>query len=146
MSIFQQINVATQANIGAPGPLPSFLVGLSDATLADLSARLDAATMASPHLAPLAGMGFVRVADPPPPALRWITPYQFLQRFTAAERIAIEGSTDKAVQDFLFELGKLPVDQESLNLDDPQTQQGVGYLASAGVALIGAGRPAQILA
>lgn len=149
MSTYQQIVVATQANVGARGPLPAFLVGLSDTTLADLSAHLDPTSMESPHLAPLAGMGFTRVSDPPSNP-RWVSPYTFLQRFTPAERQAIEASTDKVVVDFLTLLHAIPPGSDGVStgvyLDDPQTQGAVAYMASSGVALIGAGRPAQILA
>ena len=47
--------------VGEPGPLPADLVGLDDATLADLSVHLDQDACAELGYA---GEGFFRVADP----------------------------------------------------------------------------------
>lgn len=144
MTTYQQINVLTQANVGTPGPLPAALEGLSEASLANLAAALDPAQLADPTIAAYAQSGFKRVADPAPDP-RWITLYQFFQRFTAAERQAIEASTDAAVKDFLQVLNTLPTSGPSLCLDDPNTQAGVNYLEQT-AKLIASGRAAQILA
>lgn len=134
---YQRVVVSTGANVGAPGPLPEELMGLSDATLANLPAALPEATLAQLGYT---NAGFLPVADPPPATPRIISHYDFLNRFTSAERVAIRGSTDGAVVDLM----DMMREAAAVNLDDAATQQGVSYLASLG--LIGAARPAAILA
>lgn len=58
-----------------------------------------------------------------------ITKLAFLNRFTLTERMAIRSSTDPIVADImnLLEIA------EYVNLTDPNTTQGVGYLAMVGV-------------
>jgi len=73
-----------------------------------------------------------------PPAQ--LTQLAFLRRFTAPERIAIRGSADPVVIDFLHLLSLA----REIRLDDPDTLAGVGYLEQAG--LVVAGRAAEILA
>jgi len=57
-----------------------------------------------------------------------LSPAEFMQRFTVQERIAIRGErgTDPVVHDFL---SLLEVAQ-NVDLDDPATVAGVGYLVS----------------
>jgi hypothetical protein len=70
---------------------------------------------------------------------RRLSKYEFLSLYTPQERIAIRGSTDPMVVDIQEMLGiALEVD-----LDNPATQQSVGYLAAAG--LIQPARAAEIL-
>lgn len=128
MSIYQQINVATHANVGAPGPLLANLVGLSDETLADLSAHLDTATMADPAMAGLQGTGFVPVATPPP-SVRILSHYDFMMRIPQPKRVAIRASTDGVVVDFVAMMGAAT----NVNLDDPQTDAGLNYCVSVGL-------------
>lgn len=134
---YQRIVVSTGANVGAPGPLPDELMGLADATLANLPAELPEATLAQLGYS---DAGFLPVADPPPPPLRTLARIDFIRRFTAAEMGAIQGSADPLVKNFLFMLTVV----DAVELDNPDTQNGVGYLAQAG--LITADRPAVILA
>lgn len=143
MIVYQRIAVSTGAHVGDAGPLPEHLVGLDEATLANLPAALNAATLQELGLE---DTGFlpIEVADPPAPAPRWISVYQYLQRFTPTERQDIEASADKVVIDLLMVLHSLPQDGPSLYLDDPETQGGANYLEQAG--LIAAGRAAEILA
>lgn len=63
MTNYQRITVSTGAEIGEPAPLPADLMGLTDDSLADLSAALNAE--ACEQLG-YAGQGFLPVADPEP--------------------------------------------------------------------------------
>lgn len=60
-----------------------------------------------------------------------LSPYQFLNRFTPAERIAARtlAKTDPVVEDILF----MVQNAQNVYLTDPATIQGVGYLQSVGV-------------
>lgn len=69
-----------------------------------------------------------------------LTKLQFLRRFTTQERIAIRGSTNPVIVDFM-QLLDLALD---VRLDDPDTVDGLHYLES--LNLIGVGRAAEILA
>jgi hypothetical protein len=71
-----------------------------------------------------------------------IEPFDFLNRFTAAERVAIRtaAQTNGAIADYVAMLDAAP----SVVLTDPLTMGGVQALEAAG--LIGAGRAAEILA
>ena len=78
----------------------------------------------------------------PPFNPRWLPPYSFLQRFTLAERVAIltASATDTTVGLIVTMLQTI----RNVHLDNPETQQGVGYLAQIGV--IEAERVAEVLA
>ena len=69
-----------------------------------------------------------------------MSPFAFMRRFTAQERIAIRASTDPILADFLWLLGQAP----DVRLDDPDTIAGVNYVESLG--LVVPGRGAEILA
>lgn len=87
---------------------------------------------------------FTQELVPPVPVLvydgrRRLSRYEFLSLYTPQERIAIRGSTNPVVVDIQEMLGMaLEVD-----LDNPATQQSVGYLAAAG--LLQPTRAAEIL-
>lgn len=70
----------------------------------------------------------------------WLSATDFMRRFTLGERVAIRGSTDPVVVDFLDLLDKSP----NVNLKDALTIQGIQYLEAQG--LLTNGRSAQILA
>lgn len=81
----------------------------------------------------------VVVAAPVQPL--WVSSYQFILLFTAAETTAIRASTDANVQHWLFALSVA----QQVDLNDTATvQPGLGYLASLG--LITSARMAQIIA
>ena len=127
--------------MGVPAPLPAELVGLSDASLADLSAALPDSAEERGY----AGQGFFQVEpDPPtpPPPSRVLNKVDFARLFTQAERIAIDEAAkiNPVVRDYDRMLNLAP----NVNLDDPDIQAGVPLLEAAG--LIGPGRAAQILA
>ena len=88
----------------------------------------------------------VTPSPPPPPAPptlgRVISPAQFLMLFTPLERVAIRQSTDALVSDFI-RLVELP-SLTQVELDNSQTQMGVGYLVTKG--LLTEERAAAILA
>lgn len=84
--------------------------------------------------------GFTSRLKTPPP-VQFVSPYEFRLLFTQSERIAIYGSSDGIVRDFL---GELQTITSHVDLSDPRTQAGVGYLAQQG--LIEASRVARILA
>ncbi|MCA6254049.1 MAG: hypothetical protein IM665_03185 [Phenylobacterium sp.] len=128
-------------NIGDPAPLPAELVGLSDASLADLSAAVPEAAQELGY----AGQGFFPVVPdppPPPPPSRVLNKVDFARLFTQAERIAIDDAANinSVVRDYDRMLNRAP----NVNLDDPDVQTGVPLLELGG--LIGVGRAAQILA
>lgn len=81
---YQQIKVSTSANVGQPGPLPAMLVGLSDASLANLPVALNAAAVAALGLA---DTGFLPVvtADVPQRVnrLQFVTALQNAGSYTA---------------------------------------------------------------
>jgi hypothetical protein len=126
--------------MGAPAPLPAELVGLSDASLADLSAAVPEAAQELGY----AGQGFFPVVPdpPPPPVVDELNKIDFLRLFTQAERIAIrEAAADNPlISDYQHMLDAATV----VRLSDPDIQTGVPLLELGG--LIGAGRAAQILA
>lgn len=70
-----------------------------------------------------------------------LSPYQFLNRFTATERIAARtlAKTDPVVEDILF----MVQNAQGVYLTDPATAQGLAYLQSVGV--LTAARAAEIL-
>jgi hypothetical protein len=126
--------------MGDPAPLPAALVGLSDASLADLSAALGVAADETGF----AGQGFFPFTPdpPPPPVVDELNKIDFLRLFTQAERIAIrEAAADNPlISDYQHMLDAATV----VRLSDPDIQTGVPLLELGG--LIGAGRAAQILA
>jgi len=73
-------------------------------------------------------------------AVRTLTTLEFLNRFTSAERIAIQSSTNQIVGDFMYLLEST----ELVRLDSATTIAGVNYLAAVG--LITSIRAAEILA
>lgn len=104
--------------MGAPGPLPPELVGLSDAVLANLSAYLPEASSELGY----AGQGFI-------PVVRAIPALEFKQRIPASVRIAIRDAAaagDKEIADFL-DLLNTP-GPGLIELDHPDTIAGVDYL------------------
>lgn len=131
MIAYQKRDLAADADVGVAGPLPPELTGLADESLANLS-------WTDPALG-YQGFGYVSVVLPDPSPVRRVSPYEFLTRFTTAERIAIRGSTDGVVIDFMDLMNHVP----EVELTAAATQQGVGYLAQLG--LITADRPAVIL-
>lgn len=127
--LFQRIIVSSGAPVGAPAALPDNLVGLGADVLANLPAFLQPATLAQLGLE---GAGFLPVADPPPPPPpppRTISRIDFIRRFTTAELIALQSSADPLVKNFLFMLTVIG----AVELDNSDTQNGVGYLAQAGL-------------
>jgi len=127
-------------NIGDPAPLPAELVGLSDDSLADLSAALGVAADETGF----AGQGFFPYTPepPPPPPVDELHKVDFLRLFTQAERIAIRQAAklNQVVEDYQDMLDASP---GKVRLSDPDIQEGVPELEDAG--LIGPGRAAQIL-
>lgn len=65
--------------------------------------------------------------------LRW-TSFDFLRRFTAAERVAARtlAKTNPIIEDFMDLLGKA----ENVLSSDPDTQAGMGYLVMQGVLTV----------
>ena len=126
--------------MGVPAPLPAELVGLSDASLADLSAALGVAADETGF----AGQGFFPFTPepPPPPPVDELHKVDFLRLFTQAERMAIrEAAADNPlIADYQHMLDAATV----VRLSDPDIQTGVPLLELGG--LIGMGRTAQILA
>ena len=126
--------------MGDPAPLPAALVGLSDASLADLSAALGVAAQELGY----DGQGFFPVTPEPPapPPVDELHKVDFLRLFTQAERIAIRqaAKVNQVVEDYQDMLDASP---GKVRLSDPDIQEGVPELEDAG--LIGPGRAAQIL-
>lgn len=78
---------------------------------------------------------------PPPAPLRKLAPYDFQARFTDAELVAIQTSIDPLI---IRGRTMLQTIVTFVDLDDPQTQQLVGYMQMIG--LLTAERAAEILA
>jgi len=125
--------------MGDPAPLPAALVGLSDASLADLSAALG---VAAGELG-FDGQGFFPVTPEPPapPPVDELHKVDFLRLFTQAERIAIRqaAKVNPIVEDYQAMLDAATV----IRLSDADIQEGIPDLEDA--MLIGPGRAAQIL-
>jgi hypothetical protein len=125
--------------MGAPAPLPAELVGLSDASLADLSAAVPEAAQELGY----AGQGFFPVVPdpPPPPVVDELNKIDFLRLFTQAERIAIRqaAKVNPVVEDYQAMLDAATI----IRLSDPDIQEGIPELEDAG--LLAPGRAAQIL-
>jgi len=126
-------------NMGNPAPLPAELVGLSDASLADLTAALG---VAAGELG-FDGQGFFPVTPEPPapPPVDELHKVDFLRLFTQAERIAIRqaAKVNPIVEDYQAMLDAATV----IRLSDADIQEGIPDLEDA--MLIGPGRAAQIL-
>ena len=76
--------------------------------------------------------------EPPQPRETILTQLAFLRRFTAQERISIRASSDPMVVDFLHLVNLA----QEINLDDPDTADGLAYLEAQ--QLIAQGRAAEI--
>jgi len=126
--------------MGDPAPLPAELVGLSDDSLADLSAALGVAADETGF----AGQGFFPFTPPPPepPPVDELHKVDFLRLFTQAERIAIRQAAklNQVVEDYQAMLDASP---EKVRLSDPDIKEGIPELEDAG--LLAPGRAAQIL-
>ena len=126
-------------NMGDPAPLPAELVGLSDASLADLSAALGVAADETGF----AGQGFFPFTPepPPPPPVDELHKVDFLRLFTQAERIAIRQAAklNPVVEDYQAILDAATI----IRLSDADIQEGIPELEDAG--LLAPGRAAQIL-
>jgi len=125
--------------MGDPAPLPAALVGLSDASLADLSAALGVAADETGF----AGQGFFPFTPepPPPPPVDELHKVDFLRLFTQAERIAIRQAAklNPVVEDYQAILDAATI----IRLSDADIQEGIPELEDAG--LLAPGRAAQIL-
>jgi hypothetical protein len=138
MTLYQRKTLPS-TNMGDPAPLPAALVGLSDASLADLSAALG---VAAGELG-FDGQGFFPFTPepPPPPPVDELHKVDFLRLFTQAERIAIRqaAKVNPIVEDYQAMLDAATV----IRLSDADIQEGIPDLEDA--MLIGPGRAAQIL-
>ncbi|MCA3573149.1 MAG: hypothetical protein IOC86_04480 [Aestuariivirga sp.] len=126
--------------MGDPAPLPTELVGLSDACLADLSAAVPDAAVELGYV----NQGFFPFTPPPPEPepVDELHKVDFLRLFTQAERIAIRSAAkvNPIVEDYQAMLDAATV----IRLSDADIQEGIPDLEDAG--LIGPGRAVQILA
>jgi hypothetical protein len=126
--------------MGDPAPLPAALVGLADASLADLSAALG---VAAGELG-FDGQGFFPFTpEPPPPApVDQMDKIDFLRLFTNAELAGLlqAAKVSGAVEVYQYKLAQADV----VRLSDPDIQSGIPSLEASG--LLGPGRAAQILA
>jgi hypothetical protein len=138
MTLYQR-KTLPDTNIGDPAPLPAELVGLSDDSLADLSAALGVAADETGF----AGQGFFPFTPepPPPPPVDELHKVDFLRLFTQAERIAIRqaAKVNPVVEDYQAMLDAATI----IRLSDPDIQEGIPELEDAG--LLAPGRAAQIL-
>jgi hypothetical protein len=138
MTLYQRKTLPSTL-MGDPAPLPAALVGLADASLADLTAALG---VAAEELG-FAGQGFFPVTPPPPEPepVDELHKVDFLRLFTQAERIAIRqaAKVNPIVEDYQAMLDAATV----IRLSDADIQEGIPDLEDA--MLIGPGRAAQIL-
>lgn len=123
--LYQRISIATQENVGEPGPLPEVFRGsMSDADLAHVG------DLVPPELAEEYGdAGFIPYTPPAPtPAPRTISPLGFMQRLSPSNRIAIRAAakTDPIIEDFLDLLYRATL----IQLEHADTLAGVGYMVS----------------
>lgn len=133
--LYQRKHLADDSDVGEPGSLPAELVGLADASLADLS-WTDAALGYQ-------GDGFVPFTPAPTPVPdRKIAVRDFMRRFTTDELVAIEAASPASPQ--LRVLIRLLEAGPLVDLDHADTTAALAYLASEG--LLAAGRPAEITA
>jgi hypothetical protein len=126
--------------MGDPAPLPAALVGLADASLADLTAALG---VAAGELG-FDGQGFFPFTPdpPPPPPVDELNKVDFLRLFTQAERMDIlaAAKTNAYIADYQNMLDAT----DRPRLSDPDMQMGIPLLELGG--LLDPGRAAQILA
>jgi hypothetical protein len=96
--LYQRILVSDQSHVGEPAELPVELVGLDDATLANLPAALD------PEAVQQLGYtdtGFVPyVPPPPPPPTRWS-----VRKSTVVQRLIEAGKITEAMQAIMSDAG-----------------------------------------
>jgi hypothetical protein len=140
--LYQRKTLLTGENIGTPAALPAALIGLNDASLADLSAAIpDAAGELGYE-----GEGFFPFTPEPQPAPEPapvpLNKIDFLRLFLQGERIAIReaAKVNPIIADYQDMLDAAGV----VLLTDPDIVAGVPLLETAG--LLGAGRAVQILA
>lgn len=124
--LYQRRLLSDMSDIGEPGPLPQELVGLTDESLADLSAAISPAAR---ELLACEGHGFFPVPEAAAP--RRISRIAFLQRIATAKRIAIRtaAKTDPVIEDFLDLLGATDL----IELEHADTLGGVQYLVAQGL-------------
>lgn len=140
--LYQRRRLSTGEDIGAPEPLPAFLVGWPDHALADVAGT-------APQWAAQMGqedVGFFPYTppappppEPPPPSLNKI---DFLRLFTDAELagLLVAATQYPQVAVYQYKLDQAP----SVRLTDPDILAGLPALEALG--LLGPGRAAQILA
>lgn len=140
--LYQRKTLSTGENIGTPAALPAALIGLNEASLADLSAALpDAAGELGYE-----GEGFFPFTPEPTPAPEPapvpMNKIDFLRLFLQGERIAIReaAKVNPIIADYQDMLDAAGV----VLLTDPDIVAGVPLLETAG--LLGAGRAVKILA
>ena len=140
--LYQRKTLSTGENIGTPAALPAALIGLNEASLADLSAALpDAASELGYE-----GEGFFPFTPEPEPAPEPgpvpLNKVDFLRLFLQSERIAIReaAKVNPIIADYQDMLDAAGV----VLLTDPDIVAGVPLLEQAG--LLGAGRAVKILA
>lgn len=140
--LYQRKTLSTGENIGTPAALPAALVGLNEASLADLSAAIpDAAGELGYE-----GEGFFPFTPEPTPAPEPapipLNKIDFLRLFLQGERIAIReaAKVNPIIADYQDMLDAAGV----VLLTDPDIVAGVPLLETAG--LLGAGRAVKILA
>jgi hypothetical protein len=140
--LYQRRRLATGEDLGAPEPLPAFLVGWPDVALADVSAT---AAQAALELG-VDGLGFFPFTPepPPPPEPRPVdlNKTDFLRLFTNAELATIlaAAQADPMVAVYQYKLSQAEV----VRLSDPDLVAGLPALEAA--QLLAPGRAAQILA
>jgi hypothetical protein len=139
MTLYQRKTLPSTL-MGDPAPLPAALVGLADASLADLTAALG---VAASELG-FDGQGFFPFTpDPPPPApVDQMDKIDFLRLFTNAELAGLlqAAKVSGAVEVYQYKLAQADI----VRLSDPDIQSGIPALEASG--LLGPGRAAQILA
>ena len=139
MTLYQRKTLPSTL-MGDPAPLPAALVGLADASLADLTAALG---VAAGELG-FDGQGFFPFTpEPPPPApVDQMDKIDFLRLFTNAELAGLlqAAKVSGAVEVYQYKLAQADV----VRLSDPDIQSGIPSLEASG--LLGPGRAAQILA
>ena len=123
--LYQRKQLSNGAGVGDPAALPVALIGLSDASLADLQGVL------KPCPPEWADAGFFPVDDAPAAARTLVVDVPtFLLRLSPAERVQIRASQNDYVGDFQRLLDDPRVLR--INLALPAVQQAVGYLAGLG--------------
>lgn len=100
MILYQKRTLVPAADVGAPGPLPAHLRGLSDASLADLPAALSPGAITELGLA---NTGYVPVVIPDPVVFPVLTRPQLILGLKAVNRLAAMRSA----------AGGLPADDEA---------------------------------